>query len=142
MLDRLQIPRLDARRKALRLCLLYKLIDRNNSIPQITPINWQSRPYETRYTHSRQLSNLTGHSSQFLNSFFPCTINEWNNLSSDIIVSCTNIRQNYISLWTFFYLVWRSLKNKKKVADALLRERPQICMTQDSYYPRAREYPV
>ena len=109
MLDRLQIPRLDARRKALRLCLLYKLIDRNNSIPQITPINWRSCPYEMRYTHSRQLSNLTGHSSQF-NSFFPCTINEWNNLSNDI-VSCTNIlsivlRQNYISLCLVKLFIW------------------------------------
>ena len=102
MLDRLQIPRLDARRKALRLCLLYKLIDCNNSIPQITPINWRSCPYEMRYTHSRQLSNLTGHSSQFLNSFFLCTINEWNNLSNDI-VSCTNISSFKTKLYQFMF---------------------------------------
>ena len=113
MLDRLQIPRLDARRKALRLCLLYKLIDRNNSIPQITPINWRSCPYETRYTHSKQLSNLTGHSSQFLNSFFPCTITEWNNLSNDI-VSCTNISSFKTKLYQFMDIFLLSVAVPKK----------------------------
>ena len=90
MLGRLHIPRLDTRRKALRLCLLYKLIDHNSSTPQITSINWRSCPYETRLNHSRQLHYQTGHSSQYLNSFFPRTINEWNKLSNDI-VSCTNV---------------------------------------------------
>ena len=102
MLSRLHIPRLDTRRKALRLCLLYKLIDHNSSTPQITTINWRSCPYETRLNHSRQLHYQTGHSSQYLNSFFPRTINEWNKLSNDI-VSCSNVGSFKTKLYQFMF---------------------------------------
>ena len=89
MLDTLRIPRLETRRKVLRLCQLYKLIE-NNSNLHLIPSNQRSHTYATRHTHPRQIWNIPGHSSQFLNSFFPRTINEWNTLTPDI-VSCTSI---------------------------------------------------
>ena len=67
----------------LRLCQLYK-----SSSNSLQPKN--SYTYATRHTHPRQIWNIPGHSSQFLNSFFPRTINEWNKLTFDF-VSCTNI---------------------------------------------------
>ena len=85
MLDTLQIPKLEQRRKALKLCFMHKLVEPN--APILVPLIPRSSLYDTRYTHSKQLSNLSGHTAQYLNSFFPNTISLWNKLSSDVVSS-------------------------------------------------------
>ena len=101
MLEILRIPQLETRRKALRLCQLYKLIE-NNANLQLIPTNQRTHAYATRHIHPRQLWNIPGHSSQFLNSFFPRTISEWNLLTSDI-VSCTSIGSFKYHLYHHLY---------------------------------------
>ena len=96
LLDGLHIPTLEARRKAMRLCFLYKLIDNNT---QILPTSQRNCPYTTCSTHSRQLENIC-HSSQYLNSYFPQTITDWNNLPASI-VSCQNIVSFKCQLYKF-----------------------------------------
>ena len=99
LLDGLHIPTLEARRKAMRLCFLYKLIDNNT---QILPTSQRNCPYTTRSTHSRQLENISCHSSQNLNSYFPQTITDWNNLPASI-VSCQNIVSFKYQLYKFMF---------------------------------------
>ena len=52
LLDGLHIPSLELRRRAMRLCFMYKLIDNNT---QILPTSQRNCPYTTRSTHSKQL---------------------------------------------------------------------------------------
>ena len=83
MLGTLNMPMLEQRRKALKLCLMYKLVEYET--PKVVTLNPRLCLYDTRYNHSKQLSSLSGHTSQYLNSFFPSTINLWNELSSDVV---------------------------------------------------------
>ena len=101
LLDTLHIPRLEARRKAMRLCFLHRLID-NNSNLQILPTSQRSCPYVTRSTHPRQLESISGHSAQYLNSFFPKTITDWNALPS-IIISCNSFSNFKSQLYKFMF---------------------------------------
>ena len=82
MLDSLKCPKLEQRRKALKLCFMHKLVEAN--APVLVPLVPRSCVYSTRHTHSRQLSNLSGHTAQYLNSFFPNTISLW---SIDVVSS-------------------------------------------------------
>ena len=68
MLDTLNIPKLEQRRKALKLCFMHKLVGTN--APVLVPLFPRPCVYTTRYTHSKQLSSLSGHTAQYLNSFF------------------------------------------------------------------------
>ena len=63
MLTELKIPRLDARRKALKLCILYKILNNPSTFPT-APLGYRYCPYTTRSTHSQQLCNLNGHTAQ------------------------------------------------------------------------------
>ena len=85
-----------------RLCFMYKLIDNNT---QILPTNQRSCPYTTRSTHSKQLENISCHSSQYLNSYFPQTITDWNNLPASI-VSCHNIVSFKYQLYKFMFQLY------------------------------------
>ena len=80
MLGTLNTPTLGQRRKAFRLCLMHKLVELE--APEIVPLNPRTCLYNTCYN---QLGSLNGHTLQYLNSFFPSTINLWNKLSSDDI---------------------------------------------------------
>ena len=85
MLDSLKFPKLEQRRKALKLCFMHKLVDAN--APVLMPLVPRPCIYSTWHIHSKQLSNLSGHTVQYLNSFFQNTINLWNKLSSDVVSS-------------------------------------------------------
>ena len=85
MLDTLNFQKLEQRRKALKLCLMYKLVETNAPVP--VPLTTRPCLHDTRRTHSKQLSSLSGHTAQFFNSFFPNTINLWNKLSIEEVSS-------------------------------------------------------
>ena len=59
MLGTLSIPTLGQRRKALRLCLMHKLVE--PEAPEIVPLNPRTYLYNTHYNHSKQLDSLNGH---------------------------------------------------------------------------------
>ena len=94
MLDTLNIPKLEQRRKALKLCFMHKLVGTN--APVLVPLVPRPCVYTTRYTHSKQLSSLSGHTAQYLNSFFPNTITSWNKLSSDVVSSPFSTFKNHV----------------------------------------------
>ena len=94
MLDTLNMPKLEQRRKGLKLYFMHKLVQTDSS--EIVPLVPRSCCYTTRFTHSKQLCNLSGHSAQYLNSFFPNTINLWNNLSSDVVSLPLHSFKNHI----------------------------------------------
>ena len=68
ILDTLNIPKLEQRRKVLKLCFMHKLLGTN--APVLVPLVPWSCVYTTQYTHSKQLSSLSGHTAQYLNSVF------------------------------------------------------------------------
>ena len=79
MLNKLNWCPLKTRRKQSRLLLLFKLLNRSVHITDsILPT---FRPYgTTRASHSIQLLRPFARTNVYLNSFFPRTIFDWNNL--------------------------------------------------------------
>ena len=71
LLDGLHIPSLELKRRAMRLCFMYKLI---NSNTQILSVSQKNCPYTTCSTYSKQLENISCHSSQYSNSYFLQTL--------------------------------------------------------------------
>ena len=70
MLNLLNLPELQTRRKLLKLSLLYKFVNNLAFFPE-APLDHRDIYYSTRNSHSLSFSNLHGRTYQYLHSFFP-----------------------------------------------------------------------
>ena len=80
LLHTLQLPSLQVRRKRMKLVLLYKYIN-NMAYFSEPPI---VQCYSTRASHSHHLHYLSGHTCQYLSSFFPQSVRMWNELPASL----------------------------------------------------------
>ena len=85
LLQQLQWPTLEERRKKARLSLLYKA--NNNLIALQVPPYYQTRPTQTRLHHQSSFIHPFTRTSSYMNSFFPRTIKEWNTLPPTTVAS-------------------------------------------------------
>ena len=86
MLNLLNLPELQTRRKILKLSLLYKFVNNLAYFPE-APFDHRDIYYSTRNSHSLSFSNLHCRTYQYLHSLFPHTIHCWNTLPFTV-VSC------------------------------------------------------
>ena len=85
--DRLQLLDLDSlftRRKAAKLCYMYRMV--HGLTAPSCPLVTYTHSYATR-SHSLCLTPLYARTNSFLNSFYNSTIRLWNNLPSDVVFS-------------------------------------------------------
>ena len=83
IMDDLEWPTLQQRRKVSRLGLLYKTI--NNEVAIDLPEYIQRHARNTRQTHDQTFLQVRSRTKVHQNSFFPRTIKEWNDLPPDIL---------------------------------------------------------
>jgi hypothetical protein len=80
MLNKLKWPLLEDRRRILRLCLFYKIMNGQVAVSRDS-IDLSLNTGTTRRNHSQKLSVLSPRTTQFKYSFSPRTIIDWNNLA-------------------------------------------------------------
>ena len=76
LLNSANVPPLAARRKALKLCQLFSILQGHSEFPDL--------PISKRASNSATLTQPFAHTSLFQNSFFPSTIKLWNTLPLNI----------------------------------------------------------
>ena len=86
ILNSLNLPSLETRRKVQKLILLYKFVNNLALFPE-APLTFctVNYLYSTCNVHNLSFCNLHGHTLQYLHSYFPDTINLWNTLPYNII---------------------------------------------------------
>ena len=100
MLQQLQWPTLEERRKKARLFLFYKA--KNNLIALQIPSYYRTRQDETRLHHQSSFVCPYIRTSPHMNSFYPITIKEWNALPTNIITSNSLI---FKATFSFFFFL-------------------------------------
>ena len=103
ILDELGWKSLQGRRKARRLCILYKLHYDNlaaDRMPQLIPMPWASSHLKFSNAYKIQYSRTNYH--KYL--FFSCTIREWNSLPEDIatLQNLDSFKKSSISMTVSF----------------------------------------
>ena len=86
LLQQSSIQKLSDRRSQSRLCHLFKIFYELCDFPD-APLKCRQSPYNCRNFHHMQLVCPRAKTSQYLNSFFPKTINRWNSLPSNYFLS-------------------------------------------------------
>ena len=88
LLHQSQLPSLSKRRKYIRLCTFFKLLQEPSfsQVLQLVP----RHPYPNR-SHMQTYIQPFAHKDSFLYSFIPRTTNEWNQLPEDIVSSSSFI---------------------------------------------------
>ena len=82
MLQTLNWPGLESRRKDMRLCMMFKIDRGLVAISKDSRLIQQKRP--TRHSHSRAFQTITYGTEKRRMSFFPRTVRDWNALPPDI----------------------------------------------------------
>ena len=102
ILNSLNLPSLETRRKVQKLILLYKFVNNLALFPE-APLTFRTvnYPYSTRNVHDLSFCNLHGHTLQYLHSYFPDTIKLWNTLPYNII-SCKSLGAFKHALYAHF----------------------------------------
>lgn len=102
MLNSLDLPSLQTRRKVQKLSLLYKIINAEAEFPE-APLTSRTVScwYPTRSVDNLSFCNLYGHTYKFMSSYFPSTIKLWNSLPYSIR-SCTSLISFHNSLNAYF----------------------------------------
>ena len=102
ILNSLNLPSLETRRKVQKLTLLYKFVNNLAVFPE-APLTFRAvnYPYSTRNVHNLSFCDLHGHTLQYLHSYFPDTIKLWNTLPYNI-VSCNSLGAFKHALYTHF----------------------------------------
>ena len=85
MLNTLQWISLQARRRHVRLTMMYKILNKSVAVPSAPLL--QAASLRTRANHHLKLQQLTTHTTVYQQSFFPRTIPEWNTLPQNIVDS-------------------------------------------------------
>ena len=80
LLDLCQVSSLSSRRRAAKLCLLYKVIYRLVDCEN-APVAHRALQYSCRRSNPLQIQTLFAHLSQYQFSFYPHSISLWNSLS-------------------------------------------------------------
>ena len=102
ILNSLNLPSLETRRKVQKLILLYKFVNNLALFPEAPLIfHTVNYPYSTRNVHDLSFCNLHGHTLQYLHSYFPDTIKLWNTLPYNI-VSCKSLGAFKHALYAHF----------------------------------------
>ena len=85
LLQLANLPTLVTRRKCLKLCLFYNMVNRLATFPNI-PTVFRSTPYgnSIRSINSSSMVQPRAHSNFYSNSFFPSCTSLWNSLPSDV----------------------------------------------------------
>ena len=92
MLDLLNLPKLETRRKVAKLSMMYKIVNSLVVFPESSAIFQPVHNfYPTRSTHNSSYCPIQAHTSRFLYSYFPSTISLWNSLPHNIVSSTTVI---------------------------------------------------
>ena len=85
LLNSANVPPLAARRKALKLCQLFSILQGHTEFPDLPTSKRVSRYLNCiRSTNSATLTQAFAHTTLFQNSFFPSTIKLWNTLPFNI----------------------------------------------------------
>ena len=80
MLDKLDWPPLEKRRKNQRLTVMFKIVDGLVAVPSSHLVQADSR---TKANHIYKFKTISSSSAAYKNSFFPRTIPQWNSLDKD-----------------------------------------------------------
>ena len=84
MMNVLQWPTLQQRRKQTRLTMLYKM---TNSLAHMTCNNLSQQTSRGRRAHNKTFRRITCRTDYRNYSFLPCTNRDWNGLASDTVQS-------------------------------------------------------
>ncbi len=85
MLQKLDWRPLEQRRKVTRLSMLNKIINYQVAILANEFLNPASTRRSSQLNHNKTINRLAGRSDFYNNSYFPLTIEEWNNLPEHIV---------------------------------------------------------
>ena len=93
LLDLCQVPSLSNRRRAAKMCQLYKIVHRLVDCEK-APVVRRSLQYSCRRSNPIQIQTLLAHTSQYQFSFYPHSISLWNNLSisNDSLLSLAHFK--------------------------------------------------
>ena len=92
MMNDLNWKPLKSRRRECRLVLLYKIINNLVAIPPDKHFSFKQSKYNLRSNHSKQIITKSVDVDSYKFSFFPRTINQWNELSEQE-VNCKSVSQ-------------------------------------------------
>lgn len=87
MLQDLQWPSLEDRRRSARLCMLYRI---SNGLAAVKSTQLKQQPHRARRTHPLTFDRIPCRADYRLNSFFPRTVRDWNALPTEV-VSATSL---------------------------------------------------
>jgi hypothetical protein len=85
MLQKLKWPTLEVRRLQYRLVMMYRVVNGLIAIPAVQYLIPVTRV--TRHTHNLAFQRQTCNSSFYMNSFFPRTTAQWNDLPGDVVAA-------------------------------------------------------
>ena len=85
MLNKLNWIPLRQRRKIARLTMIHKVINGQVAIPAHTFVQPATTRKSYRHNHKNQIKRMCGKSDYYNQSFFPLTIQEWNQLPQDLV---------------------------------------------------------
>ena len=91
----LNLPTLAARRKQMKLCVMYKIVHGLADFPNV-PISARDNPFDLRSLAPHTLSGFTTKTNSFKYSFFPHSVELWNLLPSDVALANYNSFKNSI----------------------------------------------
>ena len=91
----LNLPTLAARRKQMKLSVMYKIVHGLADFPNV-PISARDNPFNLRSLARHTLSGFTAKTDSFKYSFFPHSVELWNLLPSDVALANYNSFKNSI----------------------------------------------
>ena len=89
LLSSLNLPTLAARRKRMKLCIMYKIVNGLVDFPN-APVAPRDNPFELRNIHAHTLTRLPVKTNSFMYSFFPSVLNDWNSLPPEVASASYN----------------------------------------------------
>ena len=89
LLSSLNLPTLAARRKRMKLCIMYKIVNGLVDFPN-APVALRDNPFELRNIHAHTLTRLSVKTNSFMYSFFPSVLNDWNSLPPEVASALYN----------------------------------------------------
>jgi len=85
MLNHLQWPTLEARRRDARLCMMFKVV---HNLVAIVPLQYLTPVVRrTRLSHPYSFIQLQAKNEDYRNSFFPRTVVQWNMLPPEVVLA-------------------------------------------------------
>ena len=85
LLDQYELCTLESRRKNMRLCMMYKIVNEEVDIPKEAYLKTAQR--RTRGSHEHKFQTISARTDVYKYSYFPRTIRDWNSLDPDTVQS-------------------------------------------------------